>query len=586
MISDASLQAKINTLSLNCPINRVPSEILLSIAQRLSWKKLHILVRVCRLWHTVLIPEVYHSIKIVSKAQFRLLKDAVSRRPYGQLVRQLELQSLLDEEEIILLPELFPFVTELRSSVERLLWLLPNWKRLEKVESLSMSTPKTLPTECLGRQLQKLSLVVTNIEAWMSILSELPSLVDLALKFDIGNGENLSFSDLETIINGLPRLRSLELLFLHAYGGLPEPVLPCNTLRHLHLRGGGRGYGAYFARKCSRLETLNAYWTKLDLDSEVLIQSCRQLKQLILHDQDIYQSCTDILQKIDAPIEKLSFYAGDDWTWYRKTLYSFQSTITTVAIKALRGMPVDEMLVDELKGCHSLKVLSVSCFTGSLKIDWVLDHLIHLQTLELAGEYIGISDDYHMKIRRTLRTITMTADDIEDEVFVYLASTCPKISSIECSFTGQTLRHRAICYMSPGLRVLQINSRYNTLFKITQLNAEECIHCRDWEQAQVYQVKSGMVGCTRWFHRGWYDNMPPIYPDESIQIRGLVQRLINTNDEQSVKAFFYEFYLTYYRQPEFWVDNPKKDCEQKRIVPLPIIWAICPYVDDIRFGVV
>ncbi|KAF7725443.1 hypothetical protein EC973_009617 [Apophysomyces ossiformis] len=588
-MADIAAPKTVNDQSVVPAINQLPSEILLKIFNRLRKGKWCTLVHVCRLWNIVLVPELYRSIAIVSNEQLQSVADIVTDKQLGHLVRELRISTRLDEEQMALLPQLFPYVTDLHGGTwehDHLFSVLPKWKHLGKIEELFIegNVPANFQTDSLGRQLKSLWVETKNIEEWIGTLVKLPLIEELTLTFVINKRETrqgtISFTELEKIINNLPCLHSLRLHNLWIYGELPEHISPCKTLHDLNLNVRfDNGWAQYFATKCRELEKLTINRAQMNVDLALLARSCTQLKSLTIHNADAYRAFMDILEQIASPIEEVEFDMQDA-VWFRKTIHSFHRTLTSIKIWTYEDMPIETLLTEDLKACRLLRELTLSRFTGRLDIDVILDRWDSLEHLFLQGEYIGLSNNCHATTKKPrLRSLQMNGEDISDDVFMWLARTCRKLSSIECWFTGESHRSRTICYPNQSLNLLSLRTYSNALFKLTQLSETECIKYKDRDGGQDDQAKDEMTGCTRWFHRVWDNGIATAYPIDLEETNQPLYEYYKNYDRAYLDNLLYEFYKTYDDHP---ISDAEGSTERQRKIPaLPIISIVCPRIDEI-----
>ncbi|KAF7721293.1 hypothetical protein EC973_004969, partial [Apophysomyces ossiformis] len=460
-MSDIVSVSEANVVTPHPPINQLPHEILLDIFTRLSERKQWTLVCVCRLWYDILIPELYYYINITTDDQFSLLrrtvKDTAESKQLGHFVLKLEITVRLDKKQIASLRQLFPFVRYLGGKIGEypdLLSDLPNWKRLEQISYKDQkgNVPSTFPIKFMASQLYDLELDMEHFEDWMNILIQLPSISHLTLgvrRKDADEKKRISFSDLDKLIDHLPRLVFLTVRHIWTDGELPETVLPCNTLIWLNLdRTFGNGVGHYFARKCNNIEVLYLNCDEIDTDQRTLLESCRQLEKIQLDNDTLYRPCMDILQEIGAPMEEIHFHE-DDMPWICKMIHGFRKTVTSVDIVIPEAISITEMLIDELQACRSLESLFLQCYYGDMDIDWILDRCNHLQELTVLCDTIGISDNYHASTKCELKGIFLSGDYISDDVLVYLERTCPNLSSLAYGLSTNSNRSCTIRCLNP-----------------------------------------------------------------------------------------------------------------------------------------
>ncbi|KAF7720646.1 hypothetical protein EC973_006741, partial [Apophysomyces ossiformis] len=298
---DSTPITETNDVTNHAIINELPREILLDIFTRLSNRKQQTLVYVCRLWYDILIPQLYGSVYIWDDKTFSLLrrtvKDTAQSKQLGHFVRRLGVTDRLDKKQAASLRQIFPFVEELEGRLGEypdLLSDLSNWEQLKLIsyQDETRNVPKAFPIEFMASRVELLEMDTAYVGDWMNTCLKLSSIAYLTLavrNMNSDDSETISFSDLDKVIDHLPRLKYLTLRNLRIGGELPENILPSQKLEYLYLQDVyGSGLGQYFARKCNNLETLVGGWDKMDAELRTLVQSCRQLKELQAYNDNPY----------------------------------------------------------------------------------------------------------------------------------------------------------------------------------------------------------------------------------------------------------------------------------------------------------
>ncbi|KAF7727919.1 hypothetical protein EC973_006918 [Apophysomyces ossiformis] len=511
---------------INAPINQLSHELLLAIAACLPRNKLCILVTVCRSWNAALTPELYRLIYLKSQTHFELFFNTViALAPHKRLdhhVRQLRIKYYGTKSNVLHGTRLFPFVTEIAGNVfgnEALIPVMKQWKALRKITTVyDVNAAKHFPTDVLRNQLITLSVNVSNVREWISLIPQLQNLEELCIIYDgyslDKTDRSLSYSDLDNIHNNLLHLRKLCLERVALNGQLPDVIKPCNTMKELSLQPiSGDSCGYYFAKKYTQLQILNVSCdTEDDDDPESailpLIKSCRYLTYLFLSDDELYPTCFDILEDINAPLTELSYTGLYNISQFWKTLSSFHKTLTDITISDVQRIHFKEVIT-QLKLCPALVDLYLRRFDHKVDLDWILNELNGLKSLELEANIISVQQNHCTSIHRQLKTLVMQGSDVEDEVYLYLSKCCPRISYLssylDCPYSYrfsqrysyQYRRSRMIYYPRPFLAQLNwsINGRY--LFKLTQVDKavpfgwDNKIDNRTIEQLDAME-------CTKW----------------------------------------------------------------------------------------
>ncbi|KAF7725450.1 hypothetical protein EC973_009624 [Apophysomyces ossiformis] len=587
----------VNASLTTAPINRLSSEILLNITSRLSWRKLHTLVTVCRQWNAVLTSELYHSITIRSAEQFQtLLNCLIVHSQLAQLIRELRITYDLSENKIAVtapIRSLLPDQSIKAASVE-ILPLMNEWKNLRNIIiEHSLRTPTVLPVAFLQDKLTTLSVKTGNMPEWMSVIPKLPSLEKLLIVLEKGRkeaGEKISFSDLEQIHQHLPRLRSLKLYDFWVYGEIPQNTIQCDTVRELVLDvKAGSLWGHYFGQKYTNLEILtiskatdissameeapfDTASLSLTTEAKVLTMSCPHLKEFAAIDDNTYHTVIDILYTIGAPLISISYYHEGN-AWFTKTIHNFYKTLSKVII-VTDGTMTFRYTVKQLKYCQSLEDLWFMCIPEVVEVDWLCDQLQNLKYLSLGADHLTISKQNHTMKHYKLKEIRIHGDEIDDLVYLYFSRFCPHLSLLKCCYSGEFDRSCQIYYPNPSLKSLEIRTYSDCLYKLVQIKEEKSIPGRSQAMETLqssYQVDWYYCVKTR-------DHYPRVYRNYGMGGNGTISRLEIPESEGTAMDIGDEVARLYaYLSRENTEDT-------KKYIELPIASIICHCSDEIMLN--
>ncbi|KAF7721331.1 hypothetical protein EC973_004863 [Apophysomyces ossiformis] len=494
-------------------IQHLPAEILKNIAQCVSRKTLLTLVCVCRSWNGTLIPQLYHSIPDLPEKRFgsfiQTLERTATTKQLGHFVRRFTLPNHLEENDLSLLPRLCPYVVEVPGGVKDGVNLLPYLLEWTHINKLSVyiddgPLPLILPMDFLRGRLTQLSITIQDYEESVDIITGLPLIETLSLEcpmyFLTDFDGKFSFSSLEKIHNALQFLRSLRVSPINIIGEMPEKIRPCSTLRELTLRPrGSHLWGKYFAQKYTHLESLTIDSNEIRIDDELktgalpLAKSCKKLQTLTLTNERVYSWFMDIFQSIGAPMTRFGCCLWNQ-DWVSKMIHSFCRTLTWISIDI--DTPIStKKLMELLQPCRYLVHLHVGCWRCDFALDGFLDGLKGLQHLSISANRISVHK-MESSLRHKLCSLAMRGkSDIDNEVYLYLAKSCPCLSSLDCLYSAIFPRSPIVYCPQPNLRTLRVFDHSNFLFKLTFLGDQE-----DSQENTKGSDKSAKEGYTRWYY--------------------------------------------------------------------------------------
>ncbi|KAF7730057.1 hypothetical protein EC973_003002 [Apophysomyces ossiformis] len=556
---------------------QLPPEILQDIVLYLSWKKLPMLTTICRSWNRALIPLLYRSVSLRGDEQFRLffdaLKTTVSHKQLSQHVRELSISCEGNSAPALPL-QLVQSSTSNDSTTEKtyidFLLSLPGMDSLAKITMDGVSYTDPLPsTKFFQDCLTVLSLDVQAMGNWCDMVTKFRSLQKLSLRFALRpmQGE-ISLQDFEKLHDALIHLRCFEVTAFSPFGDPPEHITPCDSVRDLTLSVEACAmWGPYFSRKYTNLETLEIDSSRVgslvcDETKDLLIQSCRQLKTVLVYVGEDYNSFLDVLETANAPVRHIQ-YSFDAHGIIPRTMHSFQQTLAKVQISSCYVSFLE--LLERLKECPCL--VDLQLYRADLEVDRILDELPGLQHLSLRGCYINVSrqSNNQGRLHKQLRSLELETDEIDwidgidNEVFVYLSQYCPCLVSLECRYYNQHNHLPVIYYPHRSLKHLSVTTYCRSLFKLVRTDDPEVL--KQWSKRQYGLISSidGERSHTQWFDVNTRDG--PLQPSEAEEI---IQDL-RDRDENALYA------------------NMTRTRYDRRS-DMPIISILCRYVDEITVG--
>ncbi|KAF7730666.1 hypothetical protein EC973_001615 [Apophysomyces ossiformis] len=356
-------------------------------------------------------------------------------------------------------------------------------------------------------RLTTLSIGIEDWDTCTSAFSEFPCVENLCVDFVTSrqpHNRGVPYLVLEEIHSYFPRLSYFKVRYLRVYGETPQPVVPCHTVRKFSvLARQNSEWGDYFARKYPNLEELElrgsqAENSSMEREAKRLVRSCYHLQRLDMINDEVYYGLIDILLEIGAPLRGLCVYPTDT-PWFTGRIYSLHQTLKNINLYGKLEIPVVEVLA-QLKVCHSLTTLAMDYICPRLEVDLILTEIKGLEHLTLTIDSIGLTNNNKggTAIQSQLKYLGLFANDVEDEVYPYLSSHCPRLTSLECSYRHPSYRLTTIFYPNPGLKSLAVWCRFHTVFRLTQMNEAERIQLRDEGYSKLNEL-SETKGYTQWF---------------------------------------------------------------------------------------
>ncbi|KAG0166056.1 hypothetical protein DFQ30_007640 [Apophysomyces sp. BC1015] len=399
-----------------------------------------------------------------------------------------------------------------------LIEVLGKWEHLTRISEVELYKPLDLSSSIFQKQITRLRLGLENHPVWLDLMARLAYIEELNLCFDFptpkGVEGRVSLSDLNKLHNSLPHLRLLVLEEVSMYGEMPEYITPCDTVRDLRITPlDDRLWSEYFARKYTNLKTLAlTIWTGDEFIATTmkLLESCQHLERFYCphsFSEVMYPAAYQTLHEIGAPMTHLNF-GNWDTIPYEAVVNNFRRTVSSITYFASRkdDLTTSDELVKPLKDCLSLMDLNLDCETCQMEVDlaFLLGHCQSLKTLRIAGQIICVSNYDTVNDRHNLRTLNMTAKDIEDGVFIYLSQRCSRLSNLNCFYLSDNNRNYTISFPSPSLKYLSILYTHDALIKLTQTGKTESIVKRNIQYhgpVDGQKTKRWM----RWYRTHWKD---------------------------------------------------------------------------------
>ncbi|KAG0164859.1 hypothetical protein DFQ30_009310 [Apophysomyces sp. BC1015] len=549
----------------------LPGELLTNISIYLSRRDLRTCLHVCRSWNATFTPIFYSAVEIHSERQLRrftkALRHAEVRNPLGHIVRTITLQSMwtVGHGSIASLPSVCPLVTEFHATTWRAHFTeaLEKWKHLTKISEVYLCESLDFPSSLFQKQITKLHLnVVDSPEKWLDLVTHLPCIEKLTVGFGnlayIDTQKCISLSDLEKLHSSLPRLRSFEMQNVATYGEMPEYITPCDTVCELILSPlNACLWAEYFAQKYTNLKIftlMNHFSGEVKADTMVFLKSCKHLEQFHCLDSTntiFYQDAYKTLYEIDAPLARLEFF---EWSTipYEETVNNFHRTVTNIrcAVSHKSDATTSDELVKPLKNCLLLTELTLIYGSCVMEADlaFVLDHCQSLETLDIVGQTILVSNYHAADDRHNLRLLRIGAKDIEDSVFPYLSQRCPRLSDIDCHYRANRNKNCMVYFPSPALKRLSVQSQQDAIIRLTQTGKTEKIIKRNIRYRGSVDGQKTKIW-TRWYHAFWEDCIVKIRRVKLLENYESSGQLTNYNTGDIEKAFQESGYTkTPYRQ--------------------------------------
>ncbi|KAF7727773.1 hypothetical protein EC973_007004 [Apophysomyces ossiformis] len=497
--------------------NYFPPEVLKNIADRLPYKYICPLFHVCRSWNGALTQELYETVHTYSPERFKLIVYAILHsaedRHLGHYVRKLYIPHDFNKHTDLLLdlPNLCPYVTELSLPLLENLdmpFYLRKWKDVSRVCILNfLQPPLTLPMDYLRERLRKLSISPSPQTDWITLISKLPCIEELCIRFSSyygwGTSGNITFYQWEEIHKCLPRLHCLAMTFVNVEGEPPAYVIPCDSLRELNLMlQTGHHWGQYFARKYTQLEklylTLKARGTG-DYTSDIVdfARSCRTLQHLRLPDRpDYYRLFIDTIPRGQSQLKCIDARLQDQ-TWFSATIDGFNRTLSEISVKA-ESRSIFNRVMETLKACPILVDLDLQYPHAQLNVDYVLTRLGGLKRLSLRADKLKVDEKHNKYTHHLLQDISLSANDIADSVYEYLSVHCSRLSSLKCVYAKGCTRACTINYLSAGLKSVHVEYWNRCIFKVTRFSEEERISEHRRRQGDLSNMET-IKGFTTWY---------------------------------------------------------------------------------------
>ncbi|KAG0177632.1 hypothetical protein DFQ29_004621 [Apophysomyces sp. BC1021] len=450
----------------------LPCEIVKNITIHLPRNDPCTCLRVCRSWNTALTPTLYRAVEIHSERHFdrfhKALCDTKACNQLGHHVRKIDITDFVNYTKLTLLPKLCPFVTEFYYEDIRypeLATILQRWKYLARMPMVYISEkPLGFQLELFQKQITRIHISVDQYPEWIDLVSTLPYIRDLEVDFGSiepsGSTKYMALSDLEMLLNSLPRLHSLTMNRFSTYGDLPEDIAPCDTLNSLVLLPFAGGlWGSYFARKYTtlkKLELRTREYDSADLLMEImtLVKSCRHLNRFTCSQEDIFsgihKNVLRILFENGEPLTYLDVSHYDACS-YEMLVYDSHQTLSNATNSEIFINSTEE-LVKPLKACLLLVDLRLQFF------------------LQLFGSRSRVG------LLQKPRSSPVHGTVIENIMFPYLSYRCPRLSYLNC---GYNVPHNnsdlVIHFPSPSLKHLKVKTGGKPIFKLTQMGKTERI---------------------------------------------------------------------------------------------------------------
>ncbi|KAF7720494.1 hypothetical protein EC973_008020 [Apophysomyces ossiformis] len=580
MPSDRPLIAGITQMALTSLANELPPAVLRNIAARLSRMTLLTAITLCRSWNATLTHELYSTVEIRREDQLELfIKTLTTIAPdkrLGFLVFNFCTDTFLDEDTARLLPQLLPNVTSVScpyngAFCQEILPILQEWKQLRKISRLRLKEFTVLPTEFLRNRLSELELGGSTIETWIDTVADIKTLERLCIVVpnyrdpeQIVYG-NTSLDLLERLQNGLPRLRSFSLQVFKIDGDLPEHIVPCGTVRELVFQTMycNDACGEYFARKYPKLEKLAIEGQCLWMDISPLAISFPFLREFATSDQVRYTKFFDVRAMAGLTISHVSFC--DTIPWQLEKLQAFHTTLANVQLdSSCVGVPVKK-IIEHLKACETLATLDIRYHHHTMNLDWIVNGQQNLRNLTLRGTRVSVSKEDTTTIpHHRLKRLHMTANIIEDDVYLYLSRHCVHLENLGSYYREPISQQHLVYYPCPGLQCLVVMFHFNEACNLTRMKEEE-------------RIKAG--------HPNAYksdENYEPLGRTHRLRYRSSGENL-NVSQQNPLK-------------PEDMMNDIQKDdlsstiqlqgeSDEQILLPTePIIHVVCHYVDLINIG--
>ncbi|KAG0164186.1 hypothetical protein DFQ30_010387 [Apophysomyces sp. BC1015] len=474
---------------------KLPSEILGNIATYLSRKDLCTCLRVCRSWNTALISALYNTIVIHSRSQFKrfckTLRNTELHNPLGHLVRKIRILAYFSYRgNLFQLPKLCPFVTEIdfdQTWDPEDLVILPKFKHLTRIPCVAICESPSTPLDVFQKHITSLCITLYNYPEWIDLIPKLPCIEDLKVSFfdpeTSHNSGYITLSNVEMLHNSLLHLRSLTMDSVSTHGDMPEHITPCDTIRSLSWTPvRSRLWGLYFARKYTNLKELHLNVSRFndDVNEEVitLAKSCRHLESFFCHGYNTrpyvtHRDALKILHEIGAPLTSFSLHEWD-YPTYAATVDSFHRTVSKIDLGKVTTMKIRK-IIEPLKACLSLVHLELIYVRCDLEIDCILDNCKSLKVLDIVSQTIIVSNKPMAFNKHGLRTLKLSANEIEDSVFRHLSECCPRLAHLKCCYYFHNVEHSVIYLPNPSLKRLDIEHSYPVVYKLTQTGRTERI---------------------------------------------------------------------------------------------------------------
>ncbi|KAF7723280.1 hypothetical protein EC973_002126 [Apophysomyces ossiformis] len=524
--------------------NQLPNEIIVNIGDRLPNRTLCILVRLCRSWYAALIPRLYHSVTIDSEELlekfFKAMLATASHKKLFHFVHELHFTSRAGLCTNVMRALCDTRRSQSNSAGGEAAWLpfLQTWKNLSVLSTRYFCSElelKLLARTGLHLSLTTLSMSICQWEACADTFEALPSVESLKIDFLLPNDwrpKTVPFSYLETIHGYFPRLKEFEVLCLRTCGEIPEYVQPCATVRLFSVRAvpEARSWGEYFARKYPKLETLDLPGSRnenidMAIEAKRLVRSCYHLRRLVMINDEVCRALINILLEIGAPLERL-WLGEQERPLFPKLSQSFRQTLTHVVFYGGPAMPIKEVLA-QLKICPSLTNLSLFRVTPRLEVDHILTEIEGLKILSLAADDIGLSSNHNDEATVRLakiESVSLTGQEIEDEVYHWLSPRCPRLTSLELNYGLGGYRIPVIYYPNPGLKFLSVQGGLHTVFKLTQISEVERVQLQGQGYNKLNELNE-TTGYTRWFGPPGFQGMRVQEPAEVEQLLSEIEVL-------------------------------------------------------------
>ncbi|KAF7731207.1 hypothetical protein EC973_000622 [Apophysomyces ossiformis] len=564
-------------LSICAPLERLPSELLENIANRLPRRTLNILVRVCRSWNVALTPVLYSSADTLSPQQLdsliKTLTSTATQKQLGHLIRRLRVWDTLSDSQLQSLTELCPNLVELCGTVCETSNISPYlyaWKYLTATYlTVCLNTPQHFHTGFSKQLLTHLTLTTRGISTWIDLIREFVSLRSLCIEAkgegDVNDHEldRISFGDLENLQNSLPKLECLAIYLLWVEGEIPLHLIPCHTVRNLIWVAENPGQCIrYISLKYTNLEELylaetsHLVYTKLTLAP--LMKSCSNLKQLVICDNlKLYYLLLDMLASAGAPLTHITFIKCKE-DFVAKYLHHFKETLTSVNLRDIDSLYTQSFL-SNLHLYTSLTDLAVKC-SLELGINSILSSVKALRNLFIQARRIHLVENDRFTLSRHLKELVLIVDDMDDQIYPYLAHYHPSLTRFEISYSDTCNRPCFIYYPHPGLKVLAVNYENSCVFRVLQSHVAEKTTKLCW------RLRSEATRNVRWYYWNRLSKKsPPFQRLEISQVQDIAD-LREDDDKYSLST------------------EPDQVIIQQKMVftafGKPIVFVQCHFVDE------